>query len=510
MIKDFKKFHDTLILEKCNSSFSNLKNYIIEDFLDSSKKTDNQNLIDRRLPNKTLENDLLNVTGVKAFIVKDAKGNILKSHGDMIDLSGITQKAEPVLIEKDSFDDGNILDNDFSISKIKGSPNDYLIEDFIKIPITKETLKLSIILDLSSLQNQFKVSEKILTLNIVLFLVILLVFICLHLKSRIFNPIKSIIAKIKSLKSINELSDSNKATLEDIIPFLDDIENQLELTQKDLVYTKQNFEKTLNLLQETKRESEHLHRLASIGMVSSGIAHEIGNPLGTISALVNSLKDDGSGEIQKDKILEDIQNELKRIEQIIKKILNFARPKEEKEEIVDICNIIDESIELCSYHKNFVKIKFEKKFSENPYFIELKKNQIKQVFINIINNALDAMPEGGELSIKTTLLKGTPHELEDIKLKKINNTDSAVMIDITFIDSGTGIEQSDLPLIFSPFYTSGKEKTGTGLGLYISYQIIRQMGGVITAEHADGGKGTIVHVKIPTKDENQSLESTHE
>ena len=220
------------------------------------------------------------------------------------------------------------------------------------------------------------------------------VFIQYHLKSSIFNPLDEVGEKIIHLEKLFPPQKPKKSPFENILKVLDISENQLGYLAKDLENTKDHVEKLNEIIARSRKESEHLHRLASVGMITSGISHEIGNPLGAISAYVNSLSDAAISQKDKEDYCQNILGEIRRIEKIIKKVLHFSKFKEENEEILDLHGLVDEAVELCSYHKNFKKIELEKDLDRDPVFASFRKNQLLQVFVNITNNALDAMPKG--------------------------------------------------------------------------------------------------------------------
>lgn len=334
----------------------------------------------------------------------------------------------------------------------------------------------------------------------ILFLVLSL-FIYYFLKSNIFNPLNDLSERISSFEDFSEKWKSSKTAFEKISIVFDSMENHIGNLKKELEDKKTTIDKLNETIEERQRESEHLHRLASVGTIASGITHEIGNPLGAISAYTNSLSEPSTSHEDITNYCRDIQGEIKRIEGIIKKVSSFAKCKEESEEIIDLHDLIDEAIELCSYHKNFRKIEIVKELGKEPIFIEVRKNRLLQVFINLFINSLDSMQRGGELCITSSRQKGIPHQLSHLISEPSDEEfEKYDMIDIMIKDSGKGIEEGDFAKVFSPFFTKGKSEKGTGLGLHISYQIIRSLGGAIYAEKGENSIGTIIHVQIPHKD----------
>jgi signal transduction histidine kinase len=216
-------------------------------------------------------------------------------------------------------------------------------------------------------------------------------------------------------------------------------------------------------------------KLASIGLLSAGVAHEINTPLTGISSYVQILQKKLS-KSPHGQILEKIEAQTERVARIIKNLLNFARnPSESSFHKVDLKDNLQEIVSLIEYKLRTMNINLELKLEElRPLWAQ--GEQLQQVFINIILNAMDAMPNGGTLRISLS-----------------ENSNQAV---IKIEDTGTGIKDQHLPHIFDPFFTTKGLGKGTGLGLSISYAIIKEHEGQITVE-SEWGKGSIFTIYIP-------------
>jgi len=217
-------------------------------------------------------------------------------------------------------------------------------------------------------------------------------------------------------------------------------------------------------------------KLASIGLLSAGVAHEINTPLTGISSYVQMLqkKLPNSPHSQ---ILEKIEVQTERVARIIKNLLNFARsPSDFSFQRVNLKENLQEIISLIDYKLKTMNIKLELNFSPvKPIWVQGER--LQQVFINIILNAIDAMPNGGTLTIG------------------LSQNASEVVINIQ--DTGTGIKKQHLPHIFDPFFTTKGLGKGTGLGLSISYAIIKEHEGNITVE-SESRKGSLFTITVPT------------
>jgi PAS domain S-box-containing protein len=216
-------------------------------------------------------------------------------------------------------------------------------------------------------------------------------------------------------------------------------------------------------------------KLASIGLLSAGVAHEINTPLTGISSYVQILQKKLS-KSPHGQILEKIEAQTERVARIIKNLLNFARnPSESSFHKVDLKDNLQEIISLIEYKLKTMNINLELKLEKlRPLWAQ--GEQLQQVFINIILNAIDAMPTGGTLRIS------------------LSENSNQAMIKIE--DTGTGIKDQHLPHIFDPFFTTKGLGKGTGLGLSISYAIIKEHEGQITVE-SERGKGSLFTIYIP-------------
>jgi PAS domain S-box-containing protein len=202
-------------------------------------------------------------------------------------------------------------------------------------------------------------------------------------------------------------------------------------------------------------------KLASLGELAAGIAHEIGNPLSSISNYAQFLKSRKVTEDGFKESLDGIMTEVNRIDATIKNLLAFSRPSLEEIVDVDINEVITNSISLISRQKKFRNIKLEKVLVPNCTHIKADRNQLIQVLINMMLNSAQAMGDGGIIRIKSNCQNG--------------------QLKVQITDSGTGISKENISKIFNPFFTT-KKGEGTGLGLSIVYRIIEKFDGQIEVE----------------------------
>ncbi|MCR4395830.1 MAG: ATP-binding protein [Candidatus Saccharicenans sp.] len=216
-------------------------------------------------------------------------------------------------------------------------------------------------------------------------------------------------------------------------------------------------------------------KLASIGLLSAGVAHEINTPLTGISSYVQMLQKKLT-DAHYLQILQKIEAQTERVNRIIKNLLNFARnPADEYYHRVDLKESLEEIILLIDYRLKSLNIQLE--LALKPVVIYAQRERLQQVFINIILNAMDAMPGGGRLIIES-------NQRGDLALVKIT-------------DNGTGIKPEHLPRIFDPFFTTKGLGKGTGLGLSISFAIVKEHEGQILVD-STVGQGTTFTILLPT------------
>ena len=219
-------------------------------------------------------------------------------------------------------------------------------------------------------------------------------------------------------------------------------------------------------------------KLATIGILSSGIAHELRNPLNIIETARYSIEDALQHKYPEiDTKLKIIKKNIQRSSGIINNLLHFSRHSDADKEKIKIERLIDTTTRLVEKEINLRGVMIERNYDKVPdvYF---SSDSLKQVFLNIILNAVQAMQNGGKLKITTRLL------------------DNKQWVVASFEDTGVGIAKDNLPHIFTPFFTTKPAGEGTGLGLYLSYAILKREGGDIIVKSKEG-IGTTFMVKLP-------------
>jgi len=219
-------------------------------------------------------------------------------------------------------------------------------------------------------------------------------------------------------------------------------------------------------------------RMESIGTLAAGIAHEVGNPLTAISSLVQVIQRTSTDAFAKEK-LELINSQVNRITRIIRELVDFSRPSTRVVKPTNINRIVKEALNIVQYGKKVKDITFTLNLDEQLPEIAAVPDQIVQVFINILMNAVDSLDER----------RGT------ITVRSCKNEHA---VEVTVHDTGKGIESSAMEKIFEPFYTTKTTGQGTGLGLWVSYGIVKSFGGDVFVESIPE-KGSTFTVSFPWK-----------
>ena len=245
--------------------------------------------------------------------------------------------------------------------------------------------------------------------------------------------------------------------------------NQLEKKSRELEQANQELIRQQNLLIQSEK-------LASLGKLSAGIAHELNNPMTGILSFAHFIRDACPDLDQVQHDISVVIRETERCKKIIKGLLDFARQSQPEKKVSDLLKVLAKTINLVEHHKDFKNIEIIRDFDEAIPPLMFDQDQLQQVFMNLIVNAQEAMPEGGTLYIRARL---------DIQLERI---------EIKIKDTGPGMDEETMTKIFDPFFTT--KEMGTGLGLSISMGIIQNHGGILEVKSAPG-EGSTFTVKLP-------------
>lgn len=229
-----------------------------------------------------------------------------------------------------------------------------------------------------------------------------------------------------------------------------------------------------DILFQTEEQLRRADRLSALGELSAGMAHEIRNPLGSIKGAVEILRDDYGPEDAKYEFIQILLKETDRLNHIVQEFLGFARPKQPELQQADLNEAIESVLALTALEAKKAGVKVEKRLDPSIGIRSLDVSLLRQAFLNLVLNAIQATDKGGVLTVVSALREDS--------------------IEITVADTGIGISEENRKKLFSPFFTT--RKNGTGLGLAITYRIIENHRGTIDVE-SEPGKGTTFMIRLP-------------
>ncbi len=341
---------------------------------------------------------------------------------------------------------------------------------------------------LSPIYQTLRKSEKIILINIVLFTIILVLFGS-HLLSRtVVKPIHKLLRVTDEFKEGDLFPFSVEPSRNEIgqlFRSLNMMLKRLEQNKEELKVNISSLEKANQEINKAQDEIIKSEKLASVGRLATGVAHEIGNPLGIILGYLELLSGEGLNKEERMDFLERIESEITRINQIIRQLLDLSRSVSGPSKQTSVHGLIMETVEMLKPQPMMSHIRIDPILEAHKDSAWVDPNQLKQVFLNIIMNAADAVGDKKSLDDDASANRLTiiTENVEDC-------------IELRFTDTGPGIEQDGLVRIFDPFYTTKEPGKGTGLGLSVCYRIIEGLGGTIRAESTPG-KGTTIIVDIP-------------
>ncbi|HJV66714.1 MAG TPA: HAMP domain-containing sensor histidine kinase [Geomonas sp.] len=227
---------------------------------------------------------------------------------------------------------------------------------------------------------------------------------------------------------------------------------------------------------EARNEAIRSEKMASVGLLAAGMAHEIGTPLAAIMGYTGLLAEELSDDEEKSDYLRRIGVETRRIDRIVRGLLDYARPKGTGIERVELVPLMEKIVELLRAQGALKRLEVSVEEEPGVPPVQADPNQLEQLLINLVMNAKDAMPKGGKLQLKARREGGE------------------VLLEV--IDNGEGMPPEHLPLVFDPFFTTKEPGKGTGLGLAIAARIAESCGGRLNAE-SELGKGSRFVLRLP-------------
>jgi two-component system NtrC family sensor kinase len=326
-------------------------------------------------------------------------------------------------------------------------------------------------------------------LAIALLSLILLICIAYFTATRTVKPLKQLMIATRKAAG-GDLSHRVRIESRDEFGQLAHSFNQMAIDLEQVTHQYQALNRTLEQrvkqktreLEEAQNQLFQADKLSSLGKMAAGVAHEINNPLTSILINAHMLAKQLKKNEHTRETLKIIIDETTRCSTIVKDLLHFSRQTRARMTPADVNQVIEKSIALMKTQMALQKVVVNKQLAPTLPRAIIDMNKMEQVFTNVILNALDAMPNGGELSISSRIVANNNSRKLEIKLR----------------DNGSGIPRKAMGRIFDPFFTT-KGTKGTGLGLSVSYGIMQQHGGEINIQ-SEEGKGTTVTIQLPVND----------
>jgi signal transduction histidine kinase len=244
-------------------------------------------------------------------------------------------------------------------------------------------------------------------------------------------------------------------------------------------------------IQELSQQLWHAATLATVGELVASIAHELNNPLATVSLRVEALLAQAAAASPQQRALAIIDQEVERLSTLVANLLQFSRRGQPQISSVDVCAELEQTLALMQSHLRNHRITVVRQFAATVSPLQADRQQLRQVFLNVLTNASDAMPDGGTLTVRAAA-------------GRLECAAPAVVIEVS--DTGVGITPDALPKVLEPFFTTKPEGKGTGLGLPICRRIVHEHHGTLTLD-STVGHGTTVRLVLPVTRGNNSAQA---
>jgi len=369
-------------------------------------------------------------------------------------------------------------------------------------------------------------SQKLLLFYIVVDILVLVAFGTYIFSKLVVKPVQQLVQTAEGFQEGDKIPDVSAGeqnelgmlsqALNSMLQRLE--ENKDELRQHVISLEQANLE-----LKRAQQEVIFSEKLASVGRLAAGIAHEIGNPIGIVLGYLDLLQRKDIDKTERLELIDRMSTEIQRINQTIRQLLDFSRPGPGERQVIQVHPLIRETLAVLDhqFRKQEIEVVLELEAESDTVFA--KADQLKQVFLNLMVNAADAMeatnerPQGGQLRVHTRSFAGESLVKKDVGskplrrstdpiaadfsyLRRIHGTTEDRWIEIQFADNGVGITQEDQERVFDPFFTTKEAGKGTGLGLSVSIQIIETLGGRMELK-SRSGEETKVSILLPVSEQ---------
>ena len=365
-------------------------------------------------------------------------------------------------------------------------------------------------------------SQKLILFYIILDVLVLVAFGTYVFSKLVVKPVQQLVETAESFREGDRLPDvsgDEKNELGKLSQALNAMLQRLAENKRELHQHITSLELANLELQRAQQELIFGEKLASVGRLAAGIAHEIGNPIGIVLGYLELLQREDIGEDERLDLVGRMGSEIQRINHIIRQLLDLSRPSSGEREIVAVNPLIHETLAVLDPQFKRQQIEVIHELSAQPDTVFANADQLRQVFLNLMVNATDAMaatderPQGGKLKVCTRALiskdmarerlegqplrrRSDPVAMDYRQLRRTRAVTDSRWIEIQFADTGAGITEEDQERMFDPFFTTKEVGKGTGLGLSVSIQIVETLGGRLQVD-SRSGEGTKVSIVLP-------------
>jgi signal transduction histidine kinase len=353
---------------------------------------------------------------------------------------------------------------------------------------------------LDRVHHTLKRSQRFLFLYIVINLTILTFVGIQRISKPYLQPLARLAQRAAEYKDDDELLFSVRKEdneLNSLLKALNGMLKRISADKEKLRSTVLSLEHANLELKQAQKDIVRAEKLASVGRLSAGIAHEIGNPIGIVMGYLELLRQPDITEYERDEYIQRTEDEIERINNIIRQLLEISRPSKFDRTAVSVHDIVQDTADVLHLQPLMANIDLSLDLAAKNDTVLADPNQLRQVFLNLIINAADAISadensNGGKLTISTTRGEnGSP-----------SGEAAPDHLEILFSDNGPGIAEENLSNIFDPFFTTKDPGRGTGLGLSVSFMIVESLGGRMTGT-SEIGKGTTMMISLPLCEQEQ-------
>ena len=359
----------------------------------------------------------------------------------------------------------------------------------------KTVAGIGIVIDLEKIYSALRHKQYLILLYIVINTTILTFIGTYRLAKLTVKPLQSLAEKAEKFREdegiffLREEENNNdfkrlSQALNRMLKRISDDKDKLSKTVKSLEITNLDLKKA-------QEEIIRTEKLASIGRLSSGIAHEIGNPISIIIGYLELLKKDDITENERKDFILRTEKEISRINAIIRQLLDLSRQSDEDLKQVSVHGIIEELATLFEVQPLLSDIDCRLSLAAKEDIVKADPGQLRQVFMNLVINAADAIKASGNKTNGTIVIR-----TENFKIQSSDTAAQKDFLKIKFIDNGTGIATNNLGNIFDPFFTTKEPGRGTGLGLSVCFMLIEKIGGKIAVSSVENQK-TVITIFLP-------------